>query len=245
MEIFFAEDNAIERWLPTKPNLISSWKAFRELETASVIKMHGGEPFYKNKAQYYLNLIKNKNTKIIIETNGTRINNETIELLKSFNNLELHIKIDAIGNLQEYIRPGIDWPVVESNLKLLQLNNIKFIITPSLHIFNILNFGELENWCNKNFYHMLKTKVINTPVDIAPCNLPYQIHSLVPEQFKTLLTNRDPKIDAVNLINKLDKTWRSSIIAIIPAWKQVYDNLHWQQFNDLKKLNNEMEKYVG
>lgn len=236
MEIFFAEDNAIERWIPTK---------HKSTETSSVVKMYGGEPFYKNKAQYHLNLIKNKNTKIIIETNGTRVDNETIELLKSFNNLELHIKIDAIGDLQEYIRPGVDWQVIENNLKLLQLNNIKFVITPSLHIFNILNFKELENWCTKNSYHILQAKIINTPVDISPCNLPYQIHSLVPKQFETLLTNRDPKVDALNLINDLDKTWKSSIITVIPAWKQVYDNLHWQQFNSLKKLNNEMEKYVG
>ena len=94
-------------------------------------------------------------------------------------------------------------------------------------------------------HNILQAKIVNTPVDVAPCNLPHQIHSFVPEQFKTLLTARDPTVDALNLINDLDKTWRSSIITVIPAWKQVYDNLHWQQFNDLKKLNNEMEKYVG
>ena len=53
-------------------------------------------------------------------TNGTRCDREIIEFCKSTPNLQLEVSLDGIGAAQEYLRPGLSWPLVEENLKMFK-----------------------------------------------------------------------------------------------------------------------------
>ena len=156
----------------------------------------------------------------------------------------MHLKIDAVGPLQEYIRPGIEWLDIEKTISTLKTNNIKFAIKPCLHVLNILSITKLKQWCDENSYEMLEPEMLKTPEELAPYNLPHQLKLRVADEYKQALEGQ-PTADSLNLINELDREWRSSIKSVIPEWQQVHDNLHWQQFDDLKKIDKDMEKYVG
>ena len=79
---------------------------------------------------------------------------------------------------------------------------------------------------------------------MAPHNLPYQLHNFVPEKYKKLVTSKPITHDCTNFIRELDKYWGTDITKIIPEWKIVLENLHWSNFEYLKKIDKELENYV-
>jgi len=246
LEIFFEQDNAPYRWTKQKKTSDSMRANYLDLlaedkiKDATSIRMHGGEPFFKNKIEKYIEEA-NEQALITIETNGSKIDCAPI---KKFQNVVVHLKIDAVGPLQEYIRPGIEWLDIEKTISKLKTNNIKFAIKPFLHVLNILSITKLKQWCDDNSYAMIDPELLKTPEELKPYNLPYQLKSQVPVEYKQAV-ERQPTADPLNLINDIDRERRSSVKSVIPEWQQVYDNLHWQQFDDLKKIDKEMEKYVG
>jgi sulfatase maturation enzyme AslB (radical SAM superfamily) len=212
------------------------------------IDIMGGEPFYHKKAKNLLKeLIKTKDNEhitVYITTNATRIDLDTIYLLKQFQDVVLSISIDGIGKVQEYIRPGCDWDKMVKNIKLLKHHGISLQVVATIGVLNILGLQDLENWCHENQIHWGQPTLIEKPVELQPHNLPYQLHEFVPEKYKKYIDEK-PTHDPVNFVRDLDRYWQTDIVKPIPEWKNVFDNLHWHNINYLKKINQEAEKYVG
>ena len=78
---------------------------------------------------------------------------------------------------------------------------------------------------------------------MSPHNLPVILHEMVPNKFKKFL-EQPINADSLNFIRTLDNFWNTDITKFMPEWKKVYDNLHWQNFDTLKELDKELEKYV-
>jgi hypothetical protein len=197
------------------------------------------EPFFKR--QYLKSISRMRN--ITIETNGTRCDDDIISFCKSLPNVKLRVKLDAIDKVQEYIRPGLDWKKVQSNLKTFHDNGINFTITPQLHIFSIFNLHELQEWCREMDYPIDTPSMLFEPKEFNVSNLPHQLHQYVPEHLKNEL-EFETTSDCVNLINDLDKKYHSTITDVIPEWSKVYENLHWREFNSLVDLDKSLSKYA-
>ena len=211
------------------------------------LDINGGEPFYhkntKKMLQYLIDKDVAKDIILYIQTNLTIIDEEIIILLKSFKNVILRVSIDGIGNRQEYIRPGLNWDDFEKNINLIKKEKFDLMISPSLSVLNICTFAELEEWCEKNNIPLCQPTIIEFPTEMAPHNLPIALHSLVPNKFKKFL-EKTIDADSLNFIRKLDNFWNTDITKVMPEWKAVYDNLHWKNFESLKTLDKELEKYV-
>lgn len=207
----------------------------------------GGEPFYHKKAKKLLkNLIESGDSKHItvhITTNATRIDLDTIKLLKQFQDVVLSISIDGVGKLQEYIRPGCDWNVITDNIKLLKQHHISMQCVSTIGVLNILGLQELEDWCEQNNIHWGQPGLIEKPLELQPHNLPYQLHEFVPEKYKKYISAKATQ-DPLPFVRQLDTYWKTDITKVIPQWQNVFDNLHWQNVNELTKLNMEAKKYV-
>ena len=207
----------------------------------------GGEPFYHKKAKNLLReLIRTRDSNHItvhITTNATRIDLDTIGLLKQFEDVVLSISIDGVGKLQEYIRPGSDWNTLTKNIKLLRQHKISLQTVSTIGVLNILGLQELEDWCQENGIHWAQPGLIERPLELQPHNLPYQLHKFVPEKYKKYITGKATH-DPVNFVRELDRYWKTDITQVIPQWKDVFDNLHWQNIHYLKKIDRETEQYV-
>lgn len=207
----------------------------------------GGEPFYHKKAKNLLkNLIESGDSKHItvhITTNATRIDLDTIKLLKQFQDVVLSISIDGVGKLQEYIRPGCDWNVITDNIKLLKQHHISMQCVSTIGVLNILGLQELEDWCEQNNIHWGQPGLIEKPLELQPHNLPYQLHEFVPEKYKKYISAKSTQ-DPLPFVRQLDTYWKTDITKVIPQWQNVFDNLHWQNVNELAKLDMEAKKYV-
>jgi hypothetical protein len=86
--------------------------------------------------------------------------------------------------------------------------------------------------------------LVDTPADLSPHNLPYQLHDLVPEKYKKYL-QPEPTHDPVNFIKQLDKYWKTDVTKVMPEWRRVFDKLHWKENQSLKQLNDVAKKYVN
>ena len=212
------------------------------------LDIQGGEPFYHKKAKNLLKkLIETKDNEHItlyITTNATRIDPETVNLLKQFKDAVLSISVDSVGKIQEYIRPGCNWELLSNNIKTLKENNISLQVVSTISVLTILNLHELEQWCNDNDIHFAHPGLVEIPHELAPHNLPYQLHEFVPEKYKKFILKK-PTHDPVNFIKTLDTYWKTNIVDVIPQWKKVFDNLHWKQQQELQKLNDVAKKYAG
>lgn len=233
MDIWIEQDNAPYRWSAFPPE-----KRIANL-TDPVVRIYGGEPFFKNKIHTILEK-HDKSKKFIIETNGTRLSLHNIEKIKN-HNVELEIKIDGRGKLQEYLRPGLVWDEVEQGLRLLLEHKINFIITPVLHVYNIIHMESFTKWCGSNNFQVREAVDLVNPKELCPQNLPYQLHDQVPESYKHF-SKQDT--DCFNLINKLDNFHRQSIINYLPEWNKLFTELHWVEFDKLKTLDKEVDQYV-
>ena len=196
------------------------------------------EPFFKRQ---YLKLVFSKSD-VTIETNGTRCDDDIISFCRSLPALKLRIKLDAVDRVQEYIRPGLDWTKVLSNLKTFHDHGIKFTIAPQLHIFSIFHLHQLQEWCVEMGYPIDPPSMLLEPKQFNVANLPHQLHQYVPKNLKNIKFGMTS--DCVNSINDLDKKHHSSITDVIPEWSKVYEHLHWREFNDLVEMDKSLSEYA-
>ena len=234
MDIWIEQDNAPYRWSTFPPE-----KRIANLSDP-VVRVYGGEPFFKNKIHRILESY-DQSKKFIIETNATRLSKENIKKIKN-KNIELEIKIDGTGKLQEYLRPGLVWDQIENSLELLLEEKISFTITPTLHVFNIIHIEEFIRWCRSKSYNLNEPIDLKYPKELSANNLPYQLHEQVPSNYKNLLKQ---DTDCFNLINQLDNRHRQSIVNYLPEWNKVFTELHWKDFEKLKYMDKELDQYVG
>ena len=121
------------------------------------IYMAGGEPLVTPEHYFLLEyLIENGATemKLRYNTNFSVLSYEgknVMELWKHFKNVEILASIDASGQLGEYIRRGMSWPVILDNRERIRtLDHVKFRIAPTVSVFNIDHLPSLYRDCIKS-----------------------------------------------------------------------------------------------
>jgi sulfatase maturation enzyme AslB (radical SAM superfamily) len=212
------------------------------------IDIRGGEPFYHKRAKNLLKALiatgDNEHITLHITTNATRIDTNTVDLIKKFKDVVLSISMEGVGEVQEYVRPGCNWKKLVANILLLQKNNISMQVVSTLSVLTILRLPELELWCKKNKIFWAQPSLIDKPEELSPHNLPYQLHDMVPEKYKKYIEPKQTH-DPVDFIKQLDKYWNTDIAKVMPEWNKVFDNLHWQDNNKLIELYRIAKKYAG
>jgi sulfatase maturation enzyme AslB (radical SAM superfamily) len=120
----------------------------------------GGETLLHDEVWEILKSLHNtgqsKNVTLQLNTNGTvKLSSEEIEILKSFKRLILHVSIDGIGNLAEYVRTNLNWNSWIENFKIYNENFNKrdhdFQIVTTVSTFNIHKLLEIRNYFVENF----------------------------------------------------------------------------------------------
>lgn len=122
----------------------------------------GGEPLIMPEHYKTLNkLISNgraKDIQIIYNSNLTKLDynkNDLISLWKEFRNVVIGASIDAVGSRAEYIRNGISWAQIESNLKRLMVfkeecPTFDFYYSPTVGILNIDHISDMHKYLYEN-----------------------------------------------------------------------------------------------
>lgn len=162
---FFKENNIeLGNFKPGNTNVQDSlaykW-ILNNTHKIKIIYITGGEPFFSKKFYEIINkYIKTgdaKNTKLIIHTNGTLFNKNTIEKLNQFKILQTTLSIDSVDENYEYIRHPMSFNKLEKSIETLLSNSTNLDVKINL-VLSSLNFNFLkkhEEWCRlifkKNF----------------------------------------------------------------------------------------------
>lgn len=78
-------------------------------------------------------------------------NHNLIDLWKEFNKVFISISLDEVEEKYNYVRHGVDWEVVKSNIIQLkqstkEYDNIHYRFTPTISIFNILSITDIHRY---------------------------------------------------------------------------------------------------
>ena len=123
------------------------------------IDVGGGEPFLSGVSQQlellcrYVKSGQSKHISLHYTTNGTIFPmSDWWDLWKNFQEVEIQISIDGVGDQFEYIRFPAIWSELVDNihqyqLKLTQLPNFKISLSHSVSAYNIYYLDEFFTWC--------------------------------------------------------------------------------------------------
>lgn len=125
----------------------------------------GGEPLLMEEHYALLDeLLEKKETKTLIRynTNLSQLklkNNFAIDYWKQFENVQLSVSIDGVGEEVELIRKGLKWKVFIANLKLVKNKcpHVKIEIAPTVSVFNVFTLSNLHQY----FYNKGLIKSVN------------------------------------------------------------------------------------
>ena len=114
------------------------------------ISIAGGELFYlKNSTRLLKTLVNSGAKKVKIFTNATILKPEHIELLQKIPVLDMHLSIDATGELYEFIRYPAKWETVKLNLHIIKESfttaNLRLVpVIGPINIFGIFDLIKLS-----------------------------------------------------------------------------------------------------
>ena len=134
----------------------------KQYENVEKIYFAGGEPLIM--PEHFTTLEKliesgrSKHVKLVYNTNMTKLNynnNNLVDLWKEFNQVVLGMSIDAMGDRAEYIRNGIAWDKIESNIReiydvCLNNRNITYHMSPTVSIMNVWTLPDMHRYFVEN-----------------------------------------------------------------------------------------------
>ena len=127
-----------------------------ELDQLHGIWITGGEPFMDDSVFDFFDKLKQycdpAQLKVLITTNASKLDVHRLEELSGFKRLQIHVSIDATGDLYKYMRGyNYTWEQIDSKIKLLhqqqKIYNYKLSLNGTYQLHNMLNLEEFYNWC--------------------------------------------------------------------------------------------------
>lgn len=167
------KDDYLKRWSRIKTSYAedndSLWNDLKQqIPNIKYIDIYGGEPFLTKRLWEILkHSVDNgysQNQDLHINTNGTIWNENYIKILKAFNDVQLDLSIDALGEQADYIRYGLPWETVASSAKkyseLRNESNINVGVCITVGVYNVYRLAEItrdirDEFALSSFYNLI------------------------------------------------------------------------------------------
>tara|TARA_B100000073_G_scaffold342869_1_gene346669 strand:+ start:267 stop:1436 length:1170 start_codon:yes stop_codon:yes gene_type:complete len=214
-----------------------------DLSNLNNIRINGGEPFYSKKLKPLLEKIDNdaglENVTLSFNSNGSIFpKDDILHLLEKAKFLRVDFSIDAIGELANVIRYGIDWNVIENNIDVWKnyfVKNIKFGMHSTISLLNLNKIDELYNFSKlKNMQWTYY--VLTSPRYLSIDQLPIDIRKNYTINFDHEFITRDLNNSIVNV--NMSENLQYDLF--IQSCKILDD----YQGNNFKNVNSEMYNLV-
>ena len=206
------DDDELERldgWSKEWPNKKYVWENFMNVaDTIEEIYLTGGEPTLAL-AQFRLFdfLIErglNENITLKYNTNLTNIPQRMVDYWDRFHKVKLNCSIDAVGDLNRYIRYPTNWKLVEKNLarflEMEKTSGVRVGIHTTVQIYNILHLDSWFDWIQRRGKSVY-LNILNHPEYLNIRVLPTELKQLATERLESYIPSVE-KLDSV-----LDYMW--------------------------------------
>ena len=131
----------------------------KSIDSVAVRRIHfmGGEPMlskrFRDIVNYLIEHNKHTNLSISFVTNGTIVDQEFIDKLKTFKSFDIEISLESIYKNNNYIRQGSEVTHLLNNIKSLmdqQTETFKVILRSVPQLLNVNNYDQYILWAWKN-----------------------------------------------------------------------------------------------
>jgi hypothetical protein len=190
--------------------------------TSAVIR--GGEPFMVPWVKQLLDELPDSRASeltLLFNTNLTKLNLDWIKTLKRFKHVKLSCSIDAVGNLNQYIRFPSKWNDIVQAVTLTKLlPNANVFINACVQNLNVLHLDQLLFWAKEQgIYVILDT--LTEPDVFEVSNLPTKLVQLATWQLEKIKF----KLDS-NMIVGFDGVLKT-------LYNARYSESKWNEFQQL------------
>lgn len=141
-----------KKWPLLKQSILESY----DLHENIVLVLLGGEPSYNGLVLNFLNelIAKNlsKRTRLEISTNGTKANNNFLQILEKgkWQYISAFISVDAIGKKAEWLRHGTNWDDVYDNILHYKIITNRVEIHTVVSILNLHDLPSIYYFSKEN-----------------------------------------------------------------------------------------------
>ena len=231
-------------WIHSR-QLITDFKS--KVNKLNHLHFAGGEPLIVPQMKRILEICieegASKNIILTYNTNITKIPSPVVELWKEFREVCLLVSIDAVGELNSYIRYPSKWSIIDRNMKILdeqykEMNVSEVLVSTTVQALNILHLDQLYKYLDQFKFIKKAPNLINLHVPV------YFQSTYLPEKLKNQATKRLLKI-IPRLKSKIfssDQYLIDNIFQVI-KFMHSYDNAH--DFSTLLNFQDEFDRKRG
>ena len=207
------------------------------------IYLTGGEPTLALKQydlfQYLHDNQLSKHIRLKYNTNLTNIPDMMVWHWHRFKMVKINASIDAVGELDRYVRNPSAWPKIEENFnKIRRLRNTRLQIHSTIQTYNVLALDKLYEWCDSIMFDDVYLNILNHPKCLNIRTLPTKIKQEAEKRLQPYI-NR-PKVkqmidymmsedwydtywnEFVAYTNALDKSRNENILELVPEFKDYW-----------------------
>lgn len=189
------------------------WKQIYDVsENLKYIKFTGGEPLIIDQHFEYLEWLAEQNLDVEISyiTNGTvKLSDKIKNIWSKFSHVHMSISIDAVGELEEYIRTGCNWEEQKTNIQdyveFLGADNIGITCTVgTLNVHKINEFIEYFEQAGLSNKINFVFNVLTSPAYLSIRNLNDDAKHHLNSVYNNLInTNRNIPDKIINGLNNI------------------------------------------
>ncbi len=206
------------------------------------VYMTGGEPtLIKNNFKFMESCIKQgrKDILLFFNTNCTNVNKNFLDLIRQFDNININVSVDGIGEVNDYIRYPSKWEKIDENLqKIAQLPNVHLGITPTIQIYNVFDIPNMLNYVQNLKEKFNKEIFIDFLINVHPHHLNI---NLLPDDLK-----QEAKNELLNIKPYVkqhhDNMTNNSLEGIIGLLQQNITDDAEEQLSRLKVYTHSLDK---
>ena len=198
------------------PEHEKTWEnLFSIADSVDEIYLTGGEPTIIKEQHKLLDYFINKGTahkiKLKYNTNLTNVPKHLLDKWSKFKRIQLNCSIDAVGDLDRYIRYPSNWNTIERNFESIRkLENANIEIHCTVQMYNILQLDKLIEWALP-YKHKIYFNILNHPDYLNIRCLPTELKNLA--QLR-LMEYRDlPKVQGI-----IDYMWKEDWTEKLPQF---------------------------
>lgn len=204
------------------------------------LKLLGGETLIQKEFLKTLDLFlmrgSPQSTTIYFVSNGS-VGPETkfLEKLSAFARVDIDFSVDGIGPTGEYIRPGVDWSIIQQNIEQWQKSCRDFPETFFFRVHSTLqacNYADLLNiilFCKDRGLNWSQ-RLLDWPQALALENLPLKARHFLLQNMK-----ENPRYEEAREFLKEQK--------LLDVWTFLMENFLTDNYVDVAGLLTELEKY--
>ena len=223
------------------PEQEKTWENLFDIaHTVEEIYLTGGEPTVIKEQQRLLDYLIDEgiagNIRLKYNTNLVKMPEWLFDRWLHFKRIQLNCSIDAVGELDHYIRHPSRWQTVLENFERIQtLDNANIEIHCTVQMYNILRMSEFIEWANP-YGHKIYFNILNHPEHLNIRVLPNKLKRQAHEQLT-------PYVDLPKVQDIIDYMWHEDWSEKLPAFYKYTHTLDASRSENLYSLVPEFNYY--